>query len=121
MQNESQIETQRGGTYEKHKQSRENLRTDVEKRSQEKFGALRRRSFGSAGQLCRRSERNSGCRAPPPRSAAGVLPSESRRPRSDGLIRWYPRIRSALAERNEGDDGWCSQETPRRSADAGCC
>ena len=31
------------------------------------------------------------------------------------------RIRSALAERNEGDDGWCCKGTARRSAHAGCC
>jgi len=31
------------------------------------------------------------------------------------------RFRSALAERNEGDDGWCCRGTARRSAHAGCC
>jgi len=37
------------------------------------------------------------------------------------LFDGYRRIRSALAERNEGDDGWCCQGTARRSAHAGCC
>src|ERR1700687_108280 len=52
----------RGGihTNEKHRQSSGTLRTDDEKRAQEKFHALRRRSPGSAGDLCRRSERSSG-------------------------------------------------------------
>jgi len=44
---------------------------------------------------------------------SGFIPTESRRPRSDGPIRWHRRIRSALAERNEGDDGWCCKGTAR--------
>src|SRR5712672_1445002 len=122
MQYESQIEL-RGETHtnEKHKQSGENLRTDDEKRSQEKFSALRRRSPDRAGQPCRWSERSSGCCTPASRSGAGLLPTEGRRPRSDSTIRWYPRIRSPLAERNERDDGWSCEGTARRSAHAGCC
>src|SRR5258708_34857160 len=91
---------------EKHKQSGGNLSTDDDERAQKKFDALRRRSSGSAGQLCRRSKRGSGCLTPAPRSGAGLLPPESRGPRSDGPVRWHWRIRSALAERNEGHDAW---------------
>src|ERR1700688_4844145 len=49
---------------EKHRQSSGTLRTDDKKRLQEKFDALRRRSSGSNGGLCRRSERSSGCPTP---------------------------------------------------------
>src|SRR5882762_3629468 len=56
----------RGGihTNEKHRQSSGTLRTGDEKRVQEKFDAVRRRSPRSAGRPCRRSERGSGCPAP---------------------------------------------------------
>jgi glyoxylase-like metal-dependent hydrolase (beta-lactamase superfamily II) len=60
MQYESQIETQRRDNNEKHGQSSGSLRTDDEKRAQEKFDTLRRRSSGSASQPCRRPERSSG-------------------------------------------------------------
>src|SRR5258707_60703 len=29
----------------------------------------------------------------------------------DGPVRWYRCVRSALAERNESDDGWCCKGT----------
>jgi hypothetical protein len=47
-------------TNEKYRQNTGGLRADDEKRAQAKFDALRRRSSGSNGGLCRRFERSSG-------------------------------------------------------------
>src|ERR1700681_424938 len=75
-------------TNEKHREGSGSLRTDDEKRAQEKFDTLRRRSSGGASQPCRRPEPSSGCRTAASWSGAGLLPTPSRRPRSDGPIRW---------------------------------
>ena len=37
----------------------------------------------------------------------GFYRLKSRRPRSNGAIRWLRRNRPAVAKRAEGDDGWC--------------